>query len=113
MGAMHGGGSAGVCACACLGEIKDMTCGNDAKFHLFVFFCKVALTGPSKFKNRAFLMKKRAEGKRKKSESLRRLDESSVVGECNLRLARLLFLFFLLSSPPPPLMRRDMHRRSP
>lgn len=24
--------------CARVGEIKDMTWGNDAKFHLFVFF---------------------------------------------------------------------------
>lgn len=93
---MHGGSSAGVCACMYIGEIKDMTCGNDAKFHLFVFFSKVVLMGPSKFKNRAFLMEKRAKGK-EKSESVQRLEESSVVGECNLRLARLLFFFFPLS----------------
>lgn len=42
-----------------LGEIKDMTWGNDAKFHLFVFFF---LAGPSKFKNRAHLMEKGADG---------------------------------------------------
>lgn len=55
---------------------------------------------PSKFKNSAFLMEKRAEGKAKKSESVQRLEESSVVGECNLRLARLLFFF---APPPTPL----------
>lgn len=75
----------------CVGEIKDMTWGNDAKFHLFIFFSKVVLLGPSKFKNRAFLMEKRAEGKAENSESSQRLEESSVVGECNLRLTRLLF----------------------
>lgn len=73
---MHGGSSVGVCACVCVGEIKDMTWGNDAKFHLFVFFSKVVLMGPSKFKNRAFLIEKRAEGKEKKSESVPRLEES-------------------------------------
>lgn len=97
----------------CVGEIKDMTWGNDAKFHLYVFFSKVVLTGPSKFKNRAFLMEKRAKGKEKKRESVQRLEESSVVAECNLRLARLLFFFLLVPSPPRPLMRRDMHRRGP
>lgn len=65
---MHGGSSEGVCACVCVGEIKDMTWGNDAKFHLFVFFSEVVLTGPSKFKNRAFLMEKRAEGERKEEQ---------------------------------------------
>lgn len=95
---MHGGSGVGVCACVCVGEIKDMTWGNDAKFHLFVFFSKVVLMGPSKFKNRACLMEKRAEGKGEEvRKSVRRLEESSVVGECNLRLARLLFFFpFLL-----------------
>lgn len=89
----------------CVGEIKDMTWGNDANFHLFVFFSKVVLTGPSMFKNRAFLMEERAEGKAKKSESVQRLKESSVVGECNLRLARLLFFsassssFFFIPLP--------------
>lgn len=95
---MRGGGGVGVCACVCVGEIKDMTWGNDAKFHLLVFSSQVVLTGPNKFKNRAFLMEKRAEGKAKKSESVQRLEESSVEGECNLRLARLLFFFFLLPS---------------
>lgn len=75
-----------------------MTWGSDAKFHLFIFFYEVVLMGPSKFKNRACLMEKRAEGKEKKSESVQRLQEPSMVGECNLRLARLLFL----SRPPAP-----------
>lgn len=63
---MHGGSSVGVCACVCVcvGEIKDMTWGSDAKFHLFIFFCEVVLMGLSKFKNRACLMEKRAEGER-------------------------------------------------
>lgn len=65
-----------LCVCVCVGEIKDMTWGNDANFHLFVFFSKVVLMGPSTFKNRAFLMEKRAEGKEKKSESVQRLEES-------------------------------------
>lgn len=71
-----------------LGILK--TWGNDAKFFLFIFFCKVALMGPSKFKNRACLIERRAErggGGERKS-----LEESSVVGERNLRLARLLFI---------------------
>lgn len=54
-------------ACVCVGEIKDMTWGNDAKFHLFVFFSKVVPTGPGKFKNRACLMEKRAKGKGEKA----------------------------------------------
>lgn len=91
---MYGGRIAGVYACVCVREIKDMTWGNDAKFHLFIFFSKVVLVGPSKFKNRACLMEKRAEGKEKKSESVHSLEEPSMVGECNLRLARLLFFFF-------------------
>lgn len=73
-----------------------MTRGNDAKFHLFVSFSLLVLMGPGKFKNRAFLMEKRAEGKEKERESVQRREDSSVVGECNLRLARLLFF-----SPSP------------
>lgn len=68
-GALHGGSSVGVCAYVCVRKIKDMTGGNVAKFRLFVFFSKVVLLGPGKFKNRAFLMEKRAEGKEKNSES--------------------------------------------
>lgn len=40
------------------------TWGNDAKFHLFIFFYKVVLMGPGKYKNRACLIEKRAEGGR-------------------------------------------------
>lgn len=83
----------------CVGEIKDMTWENDAKLHLFVFLSKVVLLGPTIFKNRAFLMEKRAKGKAKNSESSQRLEKSSVERECNLRLTRLLFPLILFSSP--------------
>lgn len=54
--------------CVCVEEIKDMTWGNHAKFHLFVFFSKVVLMSPGKFKNRACLMEKRAEGGSRRRE---------------------------------------------
>lgn len=69
-GALHGGSSVDVCACVCWGDERYMTQRNDAKFHLFVFFSEVVLLGPGKFKNRAFLMEKRADGKTENSQSL-------------------------------------------
>lgn len=87
-------------ACVRVGEIKDMTWGNDAKFHLFIFFCEVALMGLSKFKNRACLMEKRAEGER---EELKRAETGGVL--CGRRMqfeiGQIAFFFFSLSTFSP------------
>lgn len=93
------------------GEIKDTTWGNDAKFHLFIFFSKVALMGPRKFKNRACLMEKRAEGERE--EEQKRAETGGVL--CGWRMQFEIGQIAFFSSPPSPwpLTRRDMHRRGP
>lgn len=84
----------GVCACVCVGEIKDMTWGNNAKFHLFVFSSKVVLMGPSTFKNRPFFNGE--EGRGESEEERKRAETGGVL--CGRRMQ---FEIGQIAPPPP------------